>query len=106
MWYVQHNFYYWVNPQFFKKKLEVTITNFHKISFKFWPVSIVKKWSFAVSPDVQPKLEYSYSVFVLDDAGGDGGNEWEPESSDPGDLVCPIASSEYTSLEPVGESVF
>ena len=57
----------------------------------------------SVSPDVQPKLEYSYSVFVLDD-DADGGNEWEPETSEPGDLVCPIASSEFTSLEPVGKS--
>ena len=56
-------------------------------------------------------MECTYSVFVLDDlvsgpgsAFGDGSTEWEPEISEPGDLVCPIVSSEYTSLEPIGKS--
>ena len=56
-------------------------------------------------------MECTYSVFVLDDlvsgpgsAFGDGSTEWEPEISEPGDLVCPIVSSEYTSLEPIGNS--
>ena len=49
-------------------------------------------------------MECSYSVFMLDDdiKTNDGNTEWEPESEH-GDLVCPIASSEFTSLEPIGK---
>ncbi len=41
---------------------------------------------------------------MLDDdiRTNDGNTEWEPESEH-GDLVCPIASSEFTSLEPIGK---